>query len=180
MRAKREIEPIDAQFLRPDEAAEYERLRELPGISKVVGVAFGASALVVVAGFCGFAFRDFVRDAGEAEAFARLVVTPAVWIGLVFLAFWAIARTFSQIDRSKTQRDEAISKFRHRIRYDARVRKSKAPRDSSDNETDPRPNWMTGSYDPTRYYSYSRSERDYMRITGIDADTYDSNVEGRE
>ena len=45
-------------------------------------------------------------------------------------------------------------------------------------DDEPNSYWMTGSYDPTRYYSYTRAERDYMRNYGMDADTYDSNVGG--
>lgn len=30
---------------------------------------------------------------------------------------------------------------------------------------------MTGNYDPTRFYSYDKAQRDYTNITGLDADT---------
>lgn len=35
---------------------------------------------------------------------------------------------------------------------------------------------VTGGYDPQRYYSYSREERQFMHDRGMDADLYDSNV----
>ena len=35
---------------------------------------------------------------------------------------------------------------------------------------------LAASIDPARYYSYSKTERDYMKMTGMDADTYDSNM----
>ena len=35
---------------------------------------------------------------------------------------------------------------------------------------------ITGHYDPQRYHSYTSSERDIMRVHGIDGDTFDSNV----
>jgi len=39
---------------------------------------------------------------------------------------------------------------------------------------------ITGHYDPERYFSYSGQQRETMKVLGIDADTYDANVDGAE
>lgn len=38
------------------------------------------------------------------------------------------------------------------------------------------PHYYTNGYEPERWFKYSKGERDYIRMTGMEADTYDSNV----
>lgn len=174
-------EPIVTKFLKKDEVAEYARLQALPKIGGVLGVAIASAAAVVAVGIAGFALGRYFRADGY-EVFANSISDPATWIAIVVVSVWGIGNVVTRLDKSRKLRDEAITNWRYRIEYDDRVRRAKIasmPR-SEPADIDPRYTWMTGSYNPARYYSYDKSQRDYMRMTGIDADTYDANVEGRE
>ena len=50
-----------------------------------------------------------------------------------------------------------------------------APSSADDGDDRARPYWVTGVYDPERYYRYSQQDLEIMRTFGMDGDSYDAN-----
>lgn len=167
---------VDKRRLTSSELSEYQRLTDRRGIpgDNLWALSVGFGLLLVWAGL-GFAViyplvtsDEAQQVSGEAWTLLALVVVlggMAAWV-------WAVVRLWKRRVMARAM-DYLLS-----IGYQSR---ELPPDPVSDGDSDAgSPYWMTGSYDPERYYGYSKPERDYMRLTGIDADTYDSNVRDRD
>jgi hypothetical protein len=172
-------DPIDPQFLTAPERAEY---RELQVLSGQVG-AVGAPILVaLVWGVISVGlFRLAVHWDVDYPEFANTFVRPLAVIAIALGALFSNMKLQEGLDVLRKKRDKEIASYRIRIGYDQRVLRQENTGLGDTQASDNRPHyWMTGVYDPERYYSYTKQQRDYMRLMDIDADAYDANVEGRE
>jgi len=170
-------EALNRELLSAVELAEYDRQGKLEGVSGILKPILGYGVALALSVAILMAVVNFTRDSGY-EAFANWIITPA---GVLLLGYWGLAAIGSILEVEKKLKRVAATKqvlYLSKIRYDYRVRAAKAapPRFTTDDNADYRYTWLTGSYDPARFYSYSKDQRDYMKMTGMDADTYDSNM----
>lgn len=131
---------------------------------------------------------------GAGVAIGLLSALPAGFNGWIVpgavpfvIAFWSILGWIVGFIIGLATEKDLLPEWRDRyladIGYESRVsidEKKKAvdvENKGNDEGWDQRRGYpITGRFDPARYYSYSKSQRDYMRATGMDADTYDSNM----
>ena len=116
------------------------------------------------------------------DTFANLIVMPVGVLSLGYLGLLAIGSILQVEKKLKLAAGMRQTSYLSKIGYERRVREAKAKANpappASDDNADYKYTWLTRRYDPDRLYSYSKSERDYMKMMGMDADTYDSNMPG--
>ncbi len=168
------MDQITEDLLRPRELEEYRRLlrtewTEFPDdIRKpmtrqvaAVGVAYVVIAVIL------FAVMVSARDSSNAmTAIGFMLVwtfgAAAVWIAVSVHVYRSGRRTL-------------VARYLTEIGYSERLAAGGIPLDRV-KTSDHGPVYdITGNYDPARYYSYDKSERDYMRQNGMDADSYEAN-----
>lgn len=169
----REIEILDRLTRCAAERDESALPRKLRGwaspspsfVFACVGFAVAAFWWVGAGTGGGRAFDDLVRGSGVAA----IVVLS---VGLVFHA----VRRIQQLRAWR----RLVPSFLEQIRYRERVeRGSRRAISGGSRDSDERA-YYTGGYDPGRWFSYGASERQYMQMMDMDADTYDSNVRERD
>lgn len=172
-------DPFDPDLLKPAELAEYDGLGKLEGVGGVVGRVFGYT-VALTAGIVVFVIAlGALRSTSSGSGFEVFmnVITIA---GVLFLAYCGGMAIGSINDAERVLKDAAQMRqalYLSKLGYDRRAHSKKyEPSTSSDDDSNYKYSWLTGTYDPARYYSYSKTERDYMKMTGMDADTYDSNM----
>lgn len=168
------MDAIDTTLLSDKELAEFRALSvaRVSGYSawKIVGQFALWTGIISVLILVERYFRDGYSTIADLTVLAIVV---ACGLGLLFVYAEGAHRSTS----IKKVRDGNIALFLLRINYKRRVHPvERAQPRSDDDGFDHRYTWATGTYDPARYYSYSKSTRDYMKATGMDADTYDSNM----
>jgi len=174
-------DPFDRDLLSAAELVEYDREGKLRGVRRIVGRVIGYT-IALAAGVVVLVFAlGALRTTGSGSGFESFmnVITIA---GVLLLGYFGIMAIGSMInvetDLKKTAQIRQTI-YLNKIGYEQRVRARKyQPSAPSDDNSNYKYTWLTGTYDPARYYSYSKSERDYMKMTGMDADTYDSNMPG--
>ena len=174
-------EVLDLTYLSDAEKNKYANLGSLVKPGQIAAGGFKMLAFWTIPTVALILLADYCR-AQSYVVFADNLVTPAAYVAAVVGIIAAWGSVNERLREQRKKRDEEIKTFRFLIRYDERVRNATRPQRKSarDDGDDYRTTWMTGSYDPERYYQYDKSQRDYMKMTGMDADTYDANVEGRE
>jgi hypothetical protein len=159
---------IDARYLTDDETVEYRRIEKAPlqaWPATLICLWFVLGVITFLTLFnVALHFHDVGNDLGEF--LASVPALAVVFLGPV--ALWGHCAN-QVVEARQASSDE----FAKRIRYDRRVREGWRSTGGFDA---PNPYWLTGGYDPKRYYSYDKSERDYMRRTGMGPDVFDSNV----
>ncbi|TFD59594.1 hypothetical protein [Cryobacterium sp. Hh38] len=121
-------------------------------------------------GILGIIYTDWFTNA-HAVIVLIVVVGPTIAVAIWYEFKWAA-----------NAKQEAIAEFIARINKEqTRKLLERLDRDDFDDDDSGGSGSggayypITGHYDPQRYYSYTRGEREIMRIYGMDADTYDSN-----
>lgn len=149
----------------------------------------GEKMVVSIPRYLGAIWRTWLMFAAWAVAMAAFLAVAvfappgvpggplraAFAFAMVVVMFGGAVSTFVRWFRDdQALRHSVASHYLDTIGYKSRTTSEPAP--SPETDYDDRPWYPTGHYDPERWFSYSHGAREYMRQTGMDADTYDSNV----
>ena len=173
---------LDEKLLKQAELAEYQRITAIKSVPIIgIGLLIACIATAVIISVASLGSQA-IRSAEGDQALIEIVLTLVV-IGLTIIGGWlTFTLPLGRKDAAMARYRRELSGFKDRIGYERRARLARSSSGSAERDDyDDRPRYpITGNYDPRRYYSYSKSQREYMLLTGMDADTYDANVEGSE
>lgn len=146
---------------------EHRNLRS----SRVGRIATGAGATVALLAALPAAFNGWMLLGA-----VPFVIVFGAGLGWVVGLFVGLAPWKDDLSAEWRERYLADIGYEGRVSNDASKKAARAEAGWSGEDGPSYP--ITGNYDPVRFYSYSKDQRDYMRMTGMDADTYDSNMPG--
>lgn len=161
-----EIGEIEENLLSPEDLKEFQEIKSLlnvQGASRdILRSTLGAATLITLIVVGNLLLSHFFPSI--ADIIGGLALFSSIGLIMLF-AGGSLATYLKAKEKANSQYVVALAKFKRRISYKS-------------GGGNPAPHYpVTGNYDPKRYYSYTASQRAYMRSVEIDADTYDSNVE---
>lgn len=156
-----ESEQLDA--IANHRLGDLERMR----VNKAVGMIRGVPIFVGGGAIAIALLEAFVVGAEQAQLVGALIT------GMSLAAVGIVAAEAGKRPLMRGARQREIDDFLSRVGYGTRTAHPETT--SSDGYGSGPYYWATGNHNPQRFYGYSQQERDVMRATGIDADTYDSN-----
>ena len=170
------LDDVDVNRLSAEEALEFKRLQtaDIAVLLKRKYPVFGRT-WIALGIWAGLTLGGLVLVLDIPKSFIGLAI--AIW--LVVMVGGIVGVGMETGKASRARRQKLIGDFLMRIEYATRPPRQNTGAGGTHDDLslyEYKRTWATGNYDPKRYFSYSKSELEYMKMTGMDADTYDSNM----